>query len=415
MFKETLITNDAIVLGLLICLLYFVFDRNKNGGKPWQSFFKFFPPILLCYFLPGALNSLGIISGEESQIYPVVSRYLLPPCLLLFTLSLDIQMLKKLGIKAILVFLAGTVGVVIGGPIAVLIVKAISPETFSGVNSETWRGLSTVAGSWIGGGANQTALKEVFEPSAVLFSQSVAVDILIAETWLAILLLGVANKAKMNKFFGSNSDLIDEIKDKLEAESKEKTKIPVYEDYMKILAVGFGGTAIAYFCADLITPFISGNYPDLAKFSLTSSFFWVVVIVTLIGIGLSQTKVKEIEHVGATKLATVFLYILIASIGMQMSLVAIADNPMLFLVGFIWIVIHAVFIVVAGKLLKVPYFFVAVGSQANVGGAASASVVAAAFHPSLISVGVILSVLGYALGTYAGYLTTQLIRLASGQ
>lgn len=415
MFKETLITNDAIVLGLLICLLYFVFDRNKNGGKPWQSFFKFFPPILLCYFLPGALNSLGIISGEESQVYPVVSRYLLPPCLLLFTLSLDIQMLKKLGIKAVLVFLAGTVGVVIGGPIAVLIVKAISPETFSGVNSETWRGLSTVAGSWIGGGANQTALKEVFQPSAVLFSQSVAVDILVAETWLAVLLLGVANKAKMNKFFGSSSDLIDEIKDKLEAESKKKTKIPAYEDYMKILAVGFGGTAIAYFFADLITPFISENYPDLAKFSLTSSFFWVVVIVTLIGIFLSQTKVRAIEHVGATKLATVFLYILIASIGMQMSLVAIADNPMLFLVGFIWIVIHAVFIVVAGKLLKVPYFFVAVGSQANVGGAASASVVAAAFHPSLISVGVILSVLGYALGTYAGYLTTQLIRLASGQ
>ncbi|WP_341224707.1 DUF819 family protein [uncultured Arcticibacterium sp.] len=415
MFKETLITNDAIVLGLLICLLYFVFDRNKNGGKPWQSFFKFFPPILLCYFLPGALNSLGIISGEESQVYPVVSRYLLPPCLLLFTLSLDIQMLKKLGIKAVLVFLAGTAGVVIGGPIAVLIVKAISPETFSGVNSETWRGLSTVAGSWIGGGANQTALKEVFQPSGVLFSQSVAVDILVAETWLAVLLLGVANKAKMNKFFGSNSDLIDEIKDKLEAESLKKTKIPAYEDYIKILAVGFGGTAIAYFCADLITPFISENYPSLAKFSLTSSFFWVVVIVTLIGIALSQTKIREIEHVGATKLATVFLYILIASIGMQMSLVAIADNPMLFLVGFIWIIIHAAFIVIAGKLLKVPYFFVAVGSQANVGGAASASVVAAAFHPSLISVGVILSVLGYALGTYAGYLTTQLIRLASGQ
>jgi uncharacterized membrane protein len=415
MLKETLITNDAIVLGILICLLYFVFERNKYGGKAWQSFFKFFPPILLCYFLPGALNSTGIISGEESQIYPVVSRYLLPPCLLLFTLSLDIQMLKKLGVKALLVFLAGTLGVVLGGPIAVLIVKAISPETFSGINAETWRGLATVAGSWIGGGANQTALKEVFQPSGTLFSQSVAVDILVAETWLALLLLGVANRARMNKFFGSNTDLIDEIQEKLEKESTLKRAIPTYEDYLKILAVGFGGTAIAYFLSDLITPFIGTNYPELVKFSLSSGFFWVVVIVTLIGITLSQTKLKEIEHVGATKLATVFLYILIAAIGMQMNLVAIKDNPYLFLVGIIWILIHALFIVAAGKLLKVPYFFVAVGSQANVGGAASASVVAASFHPSLISVGVILSVLGYALGTYAGYVTAQLIRLASGQ
>ncbi len=405
------IQNDAVVLGLLLVLLYLIFYSNKYGGTFWQKFYKFFPPILLCYFIPGALNSTGIISGELSQIYPVVSRYLLPPCLLLFTLSLDIKMLKKLGLKAVLVFLAGTAGVVLGGPIAVLVVKSISPETF---DAETWKGLATIAGSWIGGGANQTALKEVFDPNAKLFSQSVAVDILVAESWLAVLLLGVANKDRMNKFFGGGSDIINEIKDKLASEAKEKSRIPSYEDYLKILAVGFGGTALAYVLSDLIAPFIETNYPTLSKFSLTSGFFWVVVFVTLFGILLSQTKVREIEHVGASKIATVFLYILIASIGMQMNLVAVSENPWLFVVGFIWILIHALFVIIAGKLLKVPYFFVAVGSQANVGGAASASVVAAAYHPALISVGVILSVLGYAIGTYAGYITALLIRLASG-
>ncbi|KPM49367.1 DUF819 family protein [Jiulongibacter sediminis] len=411
MHEGALIQNDAVVIGLLLVLLYFIFQTNKYGGKAWQGFYKFFPPILLCYFIPGALNSLGVISGETSQVYPVVSRYFLPPCLLLFTLSLDIHMLKKLGFKAVLVFLAGTLGVVLGGPLAVLMVKLISPESF---NAETWKGLSTVAGSWIGGGANQTALKEVFQPSAVLFSQSVAVDILVAESWLAVLLLGVANKEKLNRFFGGGTDLIEEIKEKLAGEAEKKSRIPAFEDLMKILAVGFGGTAIAYLVSDAIAPFIEANYPELSQFSLTSGFFWVVVIVTLIGIILSQTKVREIEHVGASKIATVFLYILIASIGMQMDLVAVRDNPYLFLVGFIWIIIHALFVVAAGKLLKVPYFFVAVGSQANVGGAASASVVAAAYHPALISVGVILSVLGYAVGTYAGFATAQLLRIASG-
>ncbi|MGR3809267.1 DUF819 family protein [Jiulongibacter sp. NS-SX5] len=409
--KAALLQNDVVVIGLLISILYFIFYLENSGGNLWQRFFKFFPPILLCYFLPGILNSLGVISGESSQVYPVVSRYLLPPCLLLFTLSLDLQMLKKLGIKAVLVFLAGTLGVILGGPIAVYLVKMINPESF---NAETWKGLSTIAGSWIGGGANQTAVKEVLMPSVDLFSQSVAVDILMAEGWLAVLLLGIANKDRLNRFFGGDARLIDEIRDKIAAEAESKSKNPAFIDLMKILAVGFGGTAIAYLCSDAITPFISENYPEMAKFSMTSGFFWVVVIVTLIGIILSQTKVREIEYTGASKIATVFLYILIASIGMQMNLVAIRDNPYLFLVGFIWILIHALFVIIAGKLLKVPYFFVAVGSQANVGGAASASVVAAAYHPALISVGVILSVLGYAVGTYAGFLTAQLLRIASG-
>ncbi len=405
-----MITNDVVVLGILFLLLYLIFFMERVGGKFWQKFFRFFPPILLCYFLPGVLNTLGIISAEKSALYDVISRYLLPVCLLLFTLSLDLHMLRKLGIKALLVFFAGTAGVVFGGPIAVLVVKAIHPTAF---NEETWRGLATIAGSWIGGGANQTALKEIFQPSDSLFSQTVAVDILVAEAWLALLLLGVANRGIMNRYFGGNADIIEEIKEKLARESVERARLTTFEDYLKILAVGFGGTAVAYALSDVITPFLSDNYPELASFSLTSGFFWVVVIVTFIGIVLSQTSVREVEHAGASKIASVFLYILIASIGMQMDLTAISNNPWLFLVGVIWILIHAVFLIIAGKLLKVPYFFVAVGSQANIGGAASASVVAAAYHPALISVGVILSVLGYAVGTYAGYLTAILMKMAS--
>lgn len=409
-----IISDDAVVLAILMAILYFVFKTNNNTSGFWPKFYKFFPPILLCYFLPGILNSLGIISSELSQIYPVVSKYLLPPCLILFTLSLDIAMLKKLGTKALLVFLAGTLGVVLGGPIAVLIVKSIFPETFLGENAEAWRGLSTVAGSWIGGGANQTALKEVFQPSAKLFSQSVVVDIIVAESWLAILLVGVANKTKINKWLGADTSLVTEIKAKMQSQADKLSQrnISFYE-LLKVLFVGFSITGAAYLLAGYIVPYIKENYPELSQFSLTSMFFWVVIICTTVAIFLSQTKVSEIKDRGANEVATVFLYLLIASIGMQMDLGAIGDNPMLILVGVIWILIHAGIILLVGKLLKAPFFFIAVGSQANVGGAASASVVAAAYHPSLISVGVILSVLGYAIGTYAGYITTLLIKWAS--
>jgi uncharacterized membrane protein len=152
------------------------------------------------------------------------------------------------------------------------------------------------------------------------------------------------------------------------------------------------------------------NYPQLEKFSLTSSFFWVVSTVTLIGIGLSFTPLRRLEFAGASRIGSLFLYVLVATIGMKMDLFAIAKNPMLFAVGVLWMLTHASVTLGVAKLVRAPFFFSAVGSQANVGGAASAPVVAAAFHPALAPVGVLLSILGYALGTYCGYLTGLMLQ-----
>ena len=410
MKPEAIITNDAVVAAILFALLIFIFQLAKSSNKLIQGFFKIFPPILLCYFLPGVLNTFGLISGESSGVYPFVSKYLLPACLLLFTLSLDVEMLKKLGLKALLVFLAGTLGVIIGGPLAVKIVSSFKPEIFyTGTENEVWRGLGTIAGSWIGGGANQTALKEILQPSAYVFSQCVAVDVLVAETWLAVLLIGVVNNNKINKWLGADSAVVEEMKEKISALKDQKERIPTFDDYLKLTAVAFVFTGISYFLADMISPFIKENYPYLEKFSLTSNFFWVVFVITIFGILASRTKLRELEYVGASKIGTLFLYILVASIGMQMDLSAVADNKWLFLVGLIWISIHVIFVVLASKLLKAPFFMLAVGSQANIGGAASASVVAGAFHPALVPIGVIFAVLGYAIGTYGGYLTALLM------
>jgi uncharacterized membrane protein len=410
MKPEAIITNDAVVAAILFALLIFIFQLAKSSNKLIQGFFKIFPPILLCYFLPGVLNTFGLISGESSGVYPFVSKYLLPACLLLFTLSLDVEMLKKLGLKALLVFLAGTLGVIIGGPLAVKIVSSFKPEIFyMGTENEVWRGLGTIAGSWIGGGANQTALKEILQPSAYVFSQCVAVDVLVAETWLAVLLIGVVNNHKINKWLGADSAVVEEMKEKISALKDQKERIPTFDDYLKLTAVAFVFTGISYFLADIISPFIKENYPYLEKFSLTSNFFWVVFFITIFGVLASRTKLRELEYVGASKIGTLFLYILVASIGMQMDLSAVADNKWLFLVGLIWISIHVIFVVLASKLLKAPFFMLAVGSQANIGGAASASVVAGAFHPALVPIGVIFAVLGYAIGTYGGYLTALLM------
>ena len=154
----------------------------------------------------------------------------------------------------------------------------------------------------------------------------------------------------------------------------------------------------------------------LAKYSLeslASGFFWLVVIATTIGVGLSFTKFRKYEGAGASRLGSVFIFILVATIGMKMNIQEIFDNMGLFLIGITWMLFHVIIMIVVAKLVKAPFFFVAVGSQANVGGAASAPVVASAFSPALAPVGVLLAVLGYALGTYGALLCAWMMERAS--
>lgn len=408
-----LVTDDAVVFGILMIILALVFTTSASKSPFWIKFYKVIPSLLLCYFIPGLLNTFGLISGEESGLYTVASRYLLPASLVLFTLSIDFKGILKLGPKALVMFLAGTVGVIIGGPLALFIVSIFSPEVVSGTGAdEVWRGLATVAGSWIGGGANQAAMLEVFGASPVLFSQMIAVDVIVANIWLATLLYGAANADKLDKFFRADSSAIHELKDKVEKYRNSILRIPTTGDTMKILGLGFGITGFSHLLANLITPWISENYPNLDQYSLTSTFFWIVVIATTGGVVLSFTKARDLEGVGASRLGSVLLYVLVATIGMQMDLMAIFNNPTLFMVGIIWILIHVSVMIVVAYLIKAPFFFVAVGSQANIGGAASAPIVASAFHPALAPVGVLLAVLGYALGTYGAYICGLLLQWA---
>ena len=139
----------------------------------------------------------------------MASRYLLPACLILLTLSVDLREIAKLGYKPVLMFLTGTVGVILGGPLAILLASFVSPELVGGAGPEAvWRGMATVAGSWIGGGANQAAMYEVFSPSNNLYGIMIAVDIVVAEIWMVFLLIGIGKKDKIDRFFKADSSSV---------------------------------------------------------------------------------------------------------------------------------------------------------------------------------------------------------------
>jgi uncharacterized membrane protein len=341
----------------------------------------------------------------------MASRYLLPTSLILLTLSVDVKELIKLGPKAIIMFFTGTVGIILGGPIALLLISYIAPEVINAPpTEEIWRGMTTIAGSWIGGSANQTAMKEVFEVGGPLFSKMVAVDVIMGNLWLAILMLGIGKNKKINQLLKADDRAIENLKNRMEDFQQKSAKTASLSDIVKILAIGFGCMGLSHFLSDLIAPYLSTNFPQLQDYSLTSGFFWIVVIAATLGVALSFTRARSLEHVGASKLGSLMVYVLIATIGMNMDILAVFENPGLFLIGFIWIGFHAILLIVVAKIIKAPYFFIAVGSQANVGGAASAPIVAAYFSPSLAPVGVLLAVLGYVVGTYGAYICGLLLQ-----
>lgn len=411
MESTALISNEGMVLGLLAAILGGVFYTQQSSHSFWQKFYQWVPALLLCYFIPSLLNTFNIVDGETSGVAKVVKTYLLPACLVLLTLSLDLKAIAKLGWKLVLLFFVGTFGIFIGGPIALLIVSAIFPEMLGVDGPEAvWRGMTTVAGSWIGGGANQLAMKETFDVGGGIFSAMVTVDIIVANIWMAVLLYLAANSKRIDAKMGADVSAIDEIKRRVESFEAEHKRIPTLNELMMILAVAFGAAAIGHYVADVMSPFIANNYPALKALSLDAKFLWVIVVATAVGIGLSFTRVRNLEGAGASRIGSVMIYFLVASIGLTMDVTAIVEVPKYFLIGVIWMLIHAGLIVAVARLIKAPLFYMAVASKANVGGAASAPVVASAFHPSLASVGVLLAVLGYAIGTYVAYLCGLVLR-----
>ncbi|MDX1652070.1 MAG: DUF819 family protein [Brumimicrobium sp.] len=410
--REALITDDKIVFGILVVILALIFFTSGLNNKNWKRLYTVIPALFLCYMIPAALTSFGIIDPEATNLYYMASRYLLPGSLILLILSADLKSLFGLGSKSLVMFFTGTIGIILGGVFAVWIFSVLSPETVGGEGqSAAWRGLATIAGSWIGGGANQAAMLETYKYKESLFGSMLLVDIVVANIWMAVILFGIGKKAKIDRWFRADSSAIDRLVVKVENFQRSVERKATLTDFMVIAGLVFGGVSLAHFLGDFLAAYFESTFGKTSTFA--SSFFWMVVISTLYGLVLSFTKAKKYEGVGASKIGSVFLYILVATIGMKVDITMVFDNPLLILVGIVWMAFHAILLIAVAKMIRAPFFFLAVGSQANVGGAASAPIVANAFHPALTTVGVLMAVFGYFLGTFGAIICAEMMRLVA--
>lgn len=395
-----LLTGPMEVLAVLLGVLALLFTLNQHERT--RGMFRVVPLLVFCYFVPTALSNTGLIPVDDGfALYKFTKDWLLPASLVLLVLSVDVRAILRLGGTAVGMFLLATVSIVLGGPLALWLLGGLVPAE---LGEEAWKGLAALAGSWIGGGANFVAIGETVGAKADTLSLMVVVDVAVANVWTALLLLFAGREEKMDSKIGADRSKIEEVRDTVAAFQAKVARPTSLPDLLVIVAIAFGTTAAA-----------RGLGALLPAGEVMNPFIWTVILATTVALALSFTPVRRYEGAGASALGSVFLYLLVATIGAKAQFAKIfdPDNFGLLAIAALWMFVHIGLMLLARRIFRAPIFFLAVGSQANIGGAASAPVVASAFHPALAPVGVLLAVAGYLLGVYAGVVVIFLMQLAA--
>ncbi len=362
-----------------------------------KRFFQFMPPVIWAYFVPMILTTAGI-TPAQSEVYAWMSRYLLPFALFLLMLTVDLPAILKLGKTALLMMLAGTLGIMLGAPIAYLIFASVLPP-------DAWQGLATLSGSWIGGTANMLFIKDSVGTPDSLVGPIIVVDTVVGYGWLGVLVFLSTFQDRFDTWIGADKSVIEATNRRL-AEidtTREPSDTP---DLAYILGLTLLVTVLALAAAMYL--------PDIGNPTVITSSTWGILIVVSVGIALSFTRLRRLEHRGGSKVGYLALYLLLTSIGAQADVAAVLQVPMYMLAGVVWILVHISILLLVARWLRAPLFFVATGSMANIGGAASAPIVASVYFPAMAPIGLLMGVSGYILGIYGALLTAQLLAWMSG-
>ena len=390
-----MIQEPMAVAGYLAGVLALIFWAS--GLPRLKKFFTFTPPVIYAYFVPTLSTTFGI-TPASSPAYEWMTRYLLPISLLLLMVSVDLKAIGRLGGMALIMVVTGTVGIVIGAPIAYLLFGSFLP-------AEAWTGFAALSGSWIGGTANMVAIAESVGTPDSIFGPIIVVDTVVGYGWMGVLLFFSAWQARFDRRIGARTEAIEEATKHLADFDSFRRPIDVRSGTM-IVGLGVAGAVAAVE--------LGARLPVLGDPTVISHTTWAVLVVVTGGLLLSFTRASELEQVGASKIGYVALYLLLTAIGAQADMKAVLAAPLFLAAGVVWIAIHATLLLIVARLIRAPLFFFATGSMANIGGAASAPVVAGVYHPAMAPVGLLMAVAGYVLGIYAALAAAWLLSIVAG-
>ncbi|MCK5119161.1 MAG: DUF819 family protein [Candidatus Latescibacteria bacterium] len=388
--ENALITHSAGILFMLTANAALWFFLEKRMG--WKLF-NYVPPLLFIYVLPVLFSNTGLIASK-SPVYGWMGESLLPFFLILLLLDVNVRSTVNVMGRGVFVMLIGTAGVVIGAPIAYFLVRGY-------LGPEAWKGFGALAGSWIGGTGNMAAVSEGLGTSGKYFGLAVIADNAVYLLWLPLLLQS-KNMAKwFHKFTGVTDKHLIELKSAAEDLIVKKGKLEM-RHLLYLTAIGFGGA----YLAGLVAQSIPALPPVLTHGT------YKILLVTTFGLLLSLTPAKKIP--GSHELAMALVYLFVARMGAKTVVSGLGGEALPFVLGaYMWIFIHGIFILIAARLLRIDVHTAAISSAANIGGAASAPIVAAYHDERLVPVSILMALIGYAVGNYAAFLAAYLCSLVA--
>jgi uncharacterized membrane protein len=390
-----LISDPTAVFAWLAAVVAGIFWLS--GLPRFKKLFELTPPVIYAYFLPAISTTLGI-TPPLSDAYTWMVQYLLPMALLLLMITVDLKGLLRLGPMALFMLVAGTAGILVGAPVALVIFGPFLPE-------DAWKGFAALSGSWIGGSANMMAIaRSVGTPDALL-GPIIVVDTVVGYGWMGVLLFFSVWQHRFDRRTNARTDAIEDTNRRLTDINAHRHPIEL-SNAAVIIGGGLAAAALAVG--------VGRQLPVLGDPTIISHTTWAVLLVVTGGLVLSFSPVSRLEEVGASRIGYLALYLMMAAVGAQADFKAVIEAPAFLGAGVVWIGIHVVVLYLAARLVRAPLFFVATASMANIGGPASAPVVAGVYHPAMAPVGLLMAVGGYVLGIYGGLVCAWLLSLIGG-
>lgn len=386
-----MITNPILIVVVLISIEAFVLGLSRHERT--KRFFNFLPAVFWIYFLPMLAATFGLITAK-SPVYGMITTWLLPASLVLLLLPVDMKAILKLGPTALAMFFTGAAGIMAGAVLSFALFKPL-------VGPEFWSGFGALSASWTGGSANMIAVKEALSVPDRVFAPMVIVDTVIPYLWMGFMIAMVGLQPAFDRWNRSDRTLLDHFGEQAVQHLATSGSRRTAAGILLALTIAFAGGATAHLIARQL-PLIR---------DVVTTYTWTILIVTLIGILLSFSPVRNPERSGATRTGYDLLYFVLTAIGAKASAASIGSALALIAAGMLIIAVHAVVLLIGARLMKAPLFLVAAASQANIGGVASAPVVAEVYHPGLASVGLLLAILGNIVGTWLGIICAQLCRM----
>lgn len=388
-----MIAHPALLLTVLILVVSAVVTLARKPSA--QFFFKYLPIPLWCYFIPTVLSTMGIIPSS-SPLYSMMSHHLLPACLILLLIGTNLPSILKLSPKALAAMVAGTLGIFVGGMVTIPFLVGTDPDL--------WKGWGTLAASWNGGSANMIAVKEILDTPESLFSKLIIVDTVIAYSWMAFLVFASRFQGQIDRFLGAVPFQTETAGSASRQASDGDSQESLPKKYLMIASL-----VILSLLAGFLFWIAAGWLPTYGTF--LKRMTWTIILATALPLALSMTPARKIEEIGASRTGNFLLFLLLTSIGARANLSALITAPSYIVMGFLWVIVHGAFLLGFGRLFKVPCALLASASQANLGGAVSAPIVASVYNRNLAPVALVLAVFGGIYGTYSGLLFSKICRI----